>query len=133
MVEISFSLHTLAVSHFNPSYFSHAILFFWTSFFGVSIQCRSLIRAKEAQMGVAAAASPTDCESLRGHFPQLCQPILWRVQLHLAQCSAECVIGLWPKCYNPNRSYSLTYSINGFPKTHLRSSYAFPEITDSSH
>lgn len=58
-------------------YLNHAIPCFWPSFFRVSVQYRSLVQAKEAQMGGYSCSSSNRLQKPAGTLPQLCLSILW--------------------------------------------------------
>lgn len=58
-------------------YLNHTIHCFWPSFFRVSVQYRSLLQAKEAQMGGYSCSSSNRLQKPAGTLPQLCLSILW--------------------------------------------------------
>lgn len=64
-----FPLQTLALSHFGYYYLNHTTHFFWASFFRVSVQYRSPVPAKEAQMGGYSCSSSDRLQKPAGTLP----------------------------------------------------------------
>lgn len=82
-------LQTSALSHFGHYYLNHTIHSFWTSFFRVSVQFRSPVPAKEAQMGGYSCTSSDRLQKPAGTLP----PAL---SIHLVSwCNSTLLRALW--------------------------------------